>query len=58
MTMVTNKKMRFSKQKRTTFLDEIVKSKLDTFRAETYEEREQFPNPPKYMNVYSKLQVN
>ena len=65
VTTVTTRKIkyrpwlfRFSKEKRRTFLDEAIQSKLKLFRDESYENREEFPNPPKYMNVHKKLAIN
>lgn len=39
-------------------MDEAIQSKLKLFRDESYENREEFPNPPKYMNVHKKLAIN
>lgn len=36
-------------------MDEAIAHNLRTFKDVAHEVREEFPNPPKYMNVYKKL---
>ena len=51
------RKFKFSKAPRTNINDEKIK-KSKSVITQSYEQREVFPNPPKYMGVESKIKFN
>ena len=51
------KKFKFSKAPRTNVVDDKIKKSKSTV-TQSYEDRETFPNPPKYMGVKPKIQYH